>query len=100
MRGTGDFDRDGDADILWRNENTGAVHTLLVEDGRFQSWTSAGQLGLEWQVSGVGDYDGDSDADILWENLATGNVGALMIEGGQAAGFSPIEQLVNDWQLV
>jgi hypothetical protein len=48
VSGIGDFDRDSDADILWRNSNTGVVRADLIEDGHYQSTANR----LEWQVSG------------------------------------------------
>jgi hypothetical protein len=51
-RETGDFDHDFDADILWRDTNSGLVQADLIENGQYQSTATVGQLGTEWQVSG------------------------------------------------
>src|SRR5262249_2451539 len=73
VAGTGDFDGDGKADILWRNSATGENYIYFM-DGRTIAnegfiRTVADQ---NWQVAGVGDFDGDGKADILWRNSATG----------------------------
>jgi hypothetical protein len=73
VAGVGDFDGDGNADVLWRNSGTGENYVYLM-DGT----TIAGEGYLrtvadpDWQVAGVGDFDGDGNADILWRNNATG----------------------------
>ncbi len=67
----GDFDGDGQSDILWRN----------IASGRNAIWRSAnsatpqavGTVGdLSWIVAGVGDFNGDGKSDILWRNQNTG----------------------------
>ena len=68
--GLSDFNGDGRADILWRNDN-GAVSV----------WTSTGNGGFaenqfnasatsDWSVAEVGDFNGDGLADLLWRNTA------------------------------
>lgn len=71
-----DLNRDGVADILWRNETTKEM----------RSWTMAGNnlytaisflpqysVGNDnWQVAAMGDIDADGDADIIWRNVASG----------------------------
>src|SRR4051794_698060 len=65
IEGTGDFDRDGDADILWQRTD-GLVRVDLIENGKYQSTAVTGALGPEWKIEGTGDFDRDGDADILW----------------------------------
>ena len=58
MVGTGDFNADGTADILWHNTSTGA-NTI------WKSANAATQAGRhrvtnpDWQIVGVGDFDGN-----------------------------------------
>jgi hypothetical protein len=73
IAGTGDFDGDGRADILWRNSSTGENYlyfmdgTAIANEGYLR--TVADQ---DWQVAGIGDFDGDGKDDILWRNAASG----------------------------
>jgi hypothetical protein len=79
--GTGDFNGDGKADILWRNTNG----TVAVSDMNGDAIASSGLVtingntvnfgtGSPWSVAGIGDFNGDSKSDILWHNAATGAV--------------------------
>ena len=67
MIGTGDFNGDGKADILWQN-NSGTPAIWLMNG---TSVTGSGVLanpGTGWHAIGAGDFNGDGKADILWQN--------------------------------
>lgn len=68
VRGSGDFDKDGKADVLWRNSQTGA-NVLWKGAIPGQSLTAVSK---DWQVVGACDIGGDGRSDILWRNFATG----------------------------
>jgi Ca2+-binding RTX toxin-like protein len=56
IEGIEDFDSDGDADILWRNEN-GAVTTWDMEGGEFQQIREFGVVTNDWQIVRTGEFD-------------------------------------------
>ena len=80
VAGTADFNGDGNADLLWR-QNSGAL-ALWIMNGA--SATSSSPLTYQgqalmpdasWSIAGVGDFDSDGSADLLWRQ----NSGALAI---------------------
>jgi len=80
IRGTGDFDGDGDADILWRHVD-GLNMIWEMENGDFLTNHDLPSASTSFQIAGTGDFDGDGDADILWR----GNEGQVVtweMEGG------------------
>ena len=81
--GTGDFNGDGIADILWRDRNSGTVTDYLGTASGGMSDNAAHFFvnpGTAWTIAGVGDYNGDAIDDILWRNtngVVTDYVGNL-----------------------
>ena len=64
--GAGDFDRDGDSDILL-HQDSGATRNLLLFEmngNALQAAHSFGAMGTDFQIGGIGDFDHDGDADI------------------------------------
>ena len=94
VEGTGDFNGDGDADILFRYENAANAADPLngltyidfmngatVTSGAPTSW----QIDNSWQVAGVGDYNGDGKSDILWSQTSTGSTYIWEMDGAHVA---------------
>ncbi|MCB9453077.1 MAG: VCBS repeat-containing protein [Anaerolineaceae bacterium] len=88
--GVGDFDANGDDDILWYNEATHELQIWLMtknkimhrpmvvnEDGQKMA------VGLPWKVVGVGAFNADGHADILWYNEATHELQIWLTNGNK-----------------
>jgi Bacterial Ig-like domain/FG-GAP-like repeat/CARDB len=73
---TGDFNGDGQTDILWRNAVTGAIQFWAMNGTtRTQIVDLKTQItDTAWQIQGAGDFDGDGRDDIVWRNYSTGGV--------------------------
>ena len=68
--GTGDFNGDGDPDILFQNgqylatwlmSGTDFITSVRLRDGQPAGWG--------WQVADVADFNGDGDADVLFQHF-------------------------------
>jgi hypothetical protein len=87
--GIGDFNKDGGADILFRNTVDNATQVwlmdghrvrdrppLLSEDGRTHM-----KIGPPWEVIGVGDFNQDGGADILFRNTVDNHTQVWLMDG-------------------
>ncbi|KQY49338.1 hypothetical protein ASD14_14850 [Lysobacter sp. Root494] len=71
IAGTGDFNGDHRADIVWRNRQNGA-NELWRSSNRSNAQALTGITNLDWQIAGVGDFDADGFSDLLWRNVVAG----------------------------
>ncbi len=79
---TGDFNSDGNSDILWRHSN-GQVVLWEMDGSQITNNQSVAMLGTEWRNEGVGDFNADGHADVLWRNDITGQVALWNMDGAQ-----------------
>ncbi|MBP7866670.1 MAG: VCBS repeat-containing protein [Acidobacteria bacterium] len=84
-----DFNGDGIADVLWRNDTGGVLTAWLTGDGGAVTDLFLGLTGgTGWQVKGTGDFDGDGRCDILWRDVSTGGL-SLWLLGPSGVASSP-----------
>ena len=95
--GVGDFDADGNSDILWQNSSTGALDEWHMANGTVAGSIPLGSRGAEWRVAGVGDFDHDGTGNILWQNTNTGALDEWQMKGGNWAGSIPLGSRGPDW---
>jgi hypothetical protein len=61
--GTGDFNGDGKADILWKNRTTSQVYVWLMNEITIASTGTPGAPTSAWSIAGVGDFNGDGKSE-------------------------------------
>jgi hypothetical protein len=85
IEGVADLDKDGNANILWRNYGTGENSIWEIDYNDTPS-TPAGRFTLntaetkfitqvadtDWEIEGWSDMTGDGTLDIVWRNYETG----------------------------
>jgi hypothetical protein len=77
-----DLDGDGKSDILWRNDVSGQVYGMLMNNTTISSQARVhSEPNTAWKVVAHGDYNGDGRGDILWRNEVTGQVYMMLMNG-------------------
>jgi hypothetical protein len=72
--GVGDFNADGQTDVLWKDDASGDVEVWLTSGlYGYNAITLAQGVIPQWRAVNIGDYNGDGRADIFWRHDA-GNV--------------------------
>src|SRR5437879_833795 len=103
VKGVGDFDGDGKADIVWRNNSSGQNY-LYPMDGTTIKPTEAylrTVADTNWQIVAVGDYDGDGKSDLFWRNSSTGENYLYPMDGALIKSTEGYVRRVADmnWQV-
>ena len=84
---TGDHNRDGQDDILWRNSAGGLAWWVMdgTSIAKAVYLTTPAITDLNWQIVGTGDYNQDGQVDLLWRNKADGSVAWWVMDGTSIA---------------
>jgi hypothetical protein len=103
LRGAGDVDGDGKADLVWQHQKKGQI-TVWLMDGtnRLASRSLTAQPGnASWRVRAVADYDGDGKADLVLQSTKTGKTMVWYLEGNVVTkgGLLPTQEKNKDWQV-
>src|SRR5690606_28828265 len=73
LGGTGDFNGDGNTDIVWRNVNTGANAIWLMNGTNRTSTAGLPAVpSADWKIQAVEDFNNDNNLDVVFRNTATG----------------------------
>jgi hypothetical protein len=97
VSGTGDFDNDGDSDIVWRHDN-GHVYVWELESGIVADHSFVATVATTWQIRGTGDFDHDGDSDILWRH-DSGHVVTWEMQDGAYVVNHNLGTVATTWQI-
>jgi Ca2+-binding RTX toxin-like protein len=103
VQGTGDFNGDGNSDVLWRQDGTGQMYIWEMNGQQVQAEGAVAHAAVpnDWQVQGVGDFNGDGSSDVLWRQDGSGQVYVWEMNGQQvqAEGAVAHAAVPNDWHI-
>lgn len=89
--GTGDFNRDGEADYLWSQASTGRVHmSMFIRGNYFAPREMRGAPRTSLVVAGVADMNGDYTPDMIWRDTSNGEQGIWLLNPAGTPTFSPL----------
>ncbi len=101
VNATGDFNKDGFSDIVWRNDSAGVQGVWFMQGserlsiGVFEPFVPPG-----WVISGTGDFNNDGYTDLIWRNESLATTGVWFMNGTTSLSLALIDQtLGTGWAL-
>ncbi|MCU0548576.1 MAG: DUF4347 domain-containing protein [Leptolyngbya sp. Prado105] len=78
----GDFNGDGNVDILWRNQVRGDVAVWLMNGKDILDYAVIlPSVPSNWSIAGVNDFNNDGKDDLLWRDRNSGDVAVWLMNG-------------------
>lgn len=101
--GSGDYDGNGTADLLWQESGTPHLTVWLFTGGAVSGGGPAVGIALEadgdWQVGGSGDFDGDGRDDVLLFSRRLGVAEIWSLDGEQVLAERRIDGHLGAWSV-
>ena len=102
---TGDMNRDGRPDLIWRNRRTGVIAAWLMNgltrvEGLLITPDTVSDT--NWEIVGTGDFDGDHNVDLIWRHRTQGYVSVWFMNGltmREGRSLSPARVIDTGWSI-
>jgi hypothetical protein len=98
----GDFNGDGQADLVWRNAATGQNVVWYMDGASFASQATIPTVAdTDWQMVATADLNGDRQSDIVWRNATTGLNVVWCLSGVTVLSQASLPTVADpDWRIV
>jgi hypothetical protein len=91
--GTGDFNADGNVDIVLQNDTTRSIGVWAMNGVTVISGLNVDTTpDAGWKVVGTGDFNADGRSDIVLQNATTRVIGVWMMDGVSVADGLEVDQ--------
>jgi hypothetical protein len=96
--GVGDFNGDGQTDLLFQSQRDGSLQFWELNNGQLQGVQSLGVVPPDWQVRATADLGGKKGiTDLILRNIQTGELQAWLLDGSGGHTAVPLGTLSLDW---
>jgi hypothetical protein len=100
----GDFNGDGQPDLVWQDPVSGAVQIWYLGGPQGNVVESAVNLtdSNSWRIASVADFDGDGHPDVVWQDPVSGSSQVWFLNGPQGTSLMGTSVLSgpNAWRIV
>lgn len=102
---TGDFNRDGQSDLVWQHAATRHVIVWYMRGRTLVRWKWLTRAELAgWRLAAIGDFNRDGHADLVWQHDGTRQVSAWFLgglDGDRVLGWAYLSaEGVPTWSVV
>jgi hypothetical protein len=101
LMGAGDFNGDGQNDLLWYNVTSGAVIVWSLNGTLFTgNYYLANAVNTDWVLRAVGEFYGNNTPDIVWQHLKTGQMYLWTWQNGALVPNTALQQVNPVWTVM
>ena len=99
---SGDYDGDGNDDVMWRRKETGqTVVWLMTRPGRMIFANSGVLVEADWVGEAAANFNNSIEDDVLWRNHASGETRVWYMDDFEAPEEFPLNApMPSDWSLL
>lgn len=97
----GDFNGDGETDLVWRQSQGSEVGVQLYQTGQLIWSDSILKASADWTLVGAADLNADGIDDLVWQNRNSGQLYAHQLKQGRVQAEADLPTLANaNWQVL